>query len=101
MSRLCRQRQQQQQPRLRKAMQSALLIAWLAATVFIAEGQMDPTEMQRQIQQQMGGGSGGADGATSPNRIGELSAKQGVECAGYLRVKRLEPALSESRRFSR
>lgn len=56
----------------RRAVAGGTLVAWLAATVQIADGQMDPAEMQRQLQQQMGGGGGsGGGGAPAPNRIGK------------------------------
>lgn len=45
-----------------------------AVMVSTAEGQMDPVEMQRQIQQQMGGGGGG--GGATPNRIGKYLHRQ-------------------------
>lgn len=49
---------------------AALGFACLAASLSKANGQLDPAEMQRQIQQQMGGGCCGGDGGASPNRIG-------------------------------
>ncbi|CAM9228330.1 unnamed protein product, partial [Ectocarpus fasciculatus] len=56
-------------PSLSKAF---VLLCTLTASVVPSAGQqMDPAQMQRQIQQQMGGspGGGGGGGAAPPNRI--------------------------------
>ena len=51
---------------------AALGLACLATSLSKAIGQLDPAEMQRQVQQQMGGGSCGDCGGASPNRIGMI-----------------------------
>lgn len=60
-----------QRPGLGKAAAMGLACACLAASLSRANGQLDPAEMQRQVQQQMGGGgSCGGGGGAGPNRIG-------------------------------
>ena len=60
-----------QRPGLGKAAALGLTCACLAASLSKSNGQLDPAEMQRQIQQQMGGGgSCGGGGGAGPNRLG-------------------------------
>ncbi|CAM9836787.1 unnamed protein product, partial [Ectocarpus sp. 8 AP-2014] len=68
------------------------LLCLLAASIVPSAGQqMDPAQMQRQIQQQMGGSPGGGGGAPPPNRIAQMLSAVGAGGASAARCAREHP----------
>ncbi|CBJ30014.1 expressed unknown protein [Ectocarpus siliculosus] len=68
------------------------LLCLLAASIVPSVGQqMDPAQMQRQIQQQMGGSPGGGGGAPPPNRIAQMLSAVGAGGASAARCAREHP----------
>ncbi|CAB1114720.1 unnamed protein product [Ectocarpus sp. CCAP 1310/34] len=68
------------------------LLCLLAASIVPSAGQqMDPAQMQRQIQQQMGGSPGGGGGAPPPNRITHMLSAVGAGGASAAHYARAHP----------
>ncbi|CAM9910481.1 unnamed protein product [Ascophyllum nodosum] len=76
---------------------TALVLGYLTLTLnaSTAQGQMDPAEIQRQMEQQMEqqmrGGSQGGHGAAAPNRVVQLSSMVGAGGAAIVRSVREHP----------